>query len=337
MIPHSRPWLGEREEESVRAVVRSGMLIGGELTAAFRSRLGDLAASECYLFSSGRAALTSALRALQLPARSSVAVTTYACSAVAWSIAAAGLGVVPCDVGDNWLTGVSQMEAAVDAGCRAIVLAPPFGIVQSAEPFRRFGLPIIHDLCQASPAALASTPREHLGDIAIASFHPTKYVCAGGGGAALDLTGRHSASLADVEADGSAPFAETQAALGLAQLARLGEFQERRAAIFDRYSSLRPHHWPDPLATLGSAAGDLLRIPIVVDRERFAETVAAFARHGVTARLGVDNLLHRNMDQPDAKFPGAVAAYDATLSLPFHPSLSDAEVEQVAHAIDAIL
>lgn len=317
------------------------MLIGGECTRQFKARLAALArVPDVQLFSSGRAALRAALLALNLPKGAAVAVPTYACKAVAWSIEAAGLELALCDITPEWQLSPDAVAAAVGKGCRAILLAPPFGLLQSAAPFRRYGLPVIHDLCQASPAALAKADRASLGDIAVMSFHPTKYSCASGGGAAFDLNGRYSPALTETEHNLSeiAPLTAMQSAMGLVQLDRLEEFGLRRRAIFQRYAAaLSESDWRPLKRALDVPVDNLLRVPVRVEAGQLDHYFAQFAALGVTARQGVDNLIHGDMELPDTEFPNACAAFENTLSIPFHPSLSDDEVNRVAGALTAIL
>lgn len=341
MIPHSRPMLGQVENELCAEVIASGMLIGGRATELWRSRItGPSANAPAQLYSSGRRALLAALTALKLPPGSGVVVPTYACAAVAWAVRTAGLQIVPCDNGSGWLSTPDTVEIVIDDTCGAILLAPPFGLLQSAAPFRRFGLPVVHDLCQASPQTLWTCPASERGDIAVLSFHPTKYLCAGGGGATLDITGKYQKDLENLERAwwDAAPFGELQAALGNAQMDRLEAFGRRRSELFDLFVDVLPQEVVRPLTeAMDVPSSALHRMPLLL---RHGDPVAMFDRFAsreITVRLGVDNLIHRKLDLPDEEFPNAIHAFERTLSPPFHPSLTDAEADRVASALAAFL
>src|SRR5262249_35213628 len=156
-----------------------------KMSGTFAQQMGKLLSPTltAALFSSGRSALRAGLEALQLPPSSGIIVQTYVCDAVLWAIGASGHRPVLSDIGQGWTCGVEQMMTVMDGSCKALVLAPPFGFFQSAQPFRRLGLPIVHDLCQASPRLLRAQRPHDIGDLAVLSFHPTKYMCAAGGGA----------------------------------------------------------------------------------------------------------------------------------------------------------
>ena len=180
MISHSKPWILPQDLDALRAVAASGWLVGGPTRARTRGALADVVGgASAALFPSGRAALSSALRALDIPPGAGIMVQTYACDAVRWAIKAAGFDVVLCDIDAGWTCSPATIAAAMTPSVRALILAPPFGLFQSAAPFRKFGLPIVHDLCQANPAGLKGRWDE-AGDLAALSFHPTKYLGRGG-------------------------------------------------------------------------------------------------------------------------------------------------------------
>ncbi len=332
MIPHSRPWLDHREDAAVAAILHSAMLAGGAEATSFAATLGG-ETGQATLFSSGRQALLAALRALGLPSKTGVAVQTYVCDAVIWAIENADLTPILCDVGPHWTCTPDTIEDSVKGACGAILLAPPFGFLQSAAPFRRFGLPIVHDLCQASPAIVRTAAREDLGDLIALSFHPTKYICAAGGGAIISLTRSCDSrlrSLQDLFAQPS-PFSDIQAAIGRVQYAKLPEIRTRRQALFDMYAEALPTGSLQPFReVLDISPGDLFRIPLNVAPREAASLFAQFAAAGIAARHGVDQLAHRLAALPDARFPNAVQRLHSTISLPFYPALELDEARMIA-------
>ncbi len=337
MIPHSRPYLSEEEITAVRNVIGSGMLIDGVASSEFVSALVTLTgARSATLVASGRLALKNAIDCLSLPPRSRILVQTYVCDAVPWAIEAAGHVPLFADIGPAWTLTPDTAAERLDAGFAAILLAPPFGLTQSAEPFRRFDVPIIGDLCQASPASLADEELVDAGDLVALSFHPTKYICASGGGAILcfDEAFLHSDLSADKD---SAPFNEIQAAIGLAQLRRLNHFFERRSSIFQIYSDSASDRSISKLhAAMGRLnPGNLFRFPLTTDKKS-QDVLRQFSDRGIAARHGVDTLSHRKFGLHDSAFPHAVDALNTTVSVPFHPSLSKSDIKAVANAVASL-
>lgn len=341
-IPHSRPCICDDEFREIEKVLKSRMLVGGSLHGRFTSALCELSPSIAHasVFSSGRAALLAALRAANLPLDSGVIVQSYVCDAVLWAIHQAGCRPVLCDIGDGWTSDISHVERTLDSSCKALILAPPFGLLQSARPFRVFGIPIIHDLCQASPRILTQFDTADFGDLVVLSFHPTKYMCAVTGGAVLDLNGAYAKKLFTLhsETDSVAPFSDLQAALGLGQLDRLFIFKRRRQEIARRYLATVDGQHSAKLARARDVdLGDLYRLPLDLPEVDLLPMFDAFGREGIMARRGVDQLAHRLLGRPDCDFPNSVRAFNRTFSLPYHPSLTDEEVETVAGTAGRLL
>lgn len=335
MIPHSRPSIGKAEILAVDAVLASGMLLGGREIELFQAALASLSRrTGVAMFSSGRMAIRAALASLKLPAGSGVVVQTYVCDAVVWAIRENGLKTVFCDVGEGWTATPETVAAVWSPGCRALILAPPFGLRQSARAFRHFSVPIVHDLCQASPLLFVDAGPGDIADFATLSFHPTKYICAGGGGALLGAASpRDGVGAAWSEA---APFNEMNAAMGRVQLDRLRELRDRRTMIAALYFDAAGTLADGLRANADVAPGDLFRIPLRSDRATFDEITAHFAAQGISVRRGVDQLAHRIAGESDAAYPNALACFAQTFSLPFYPALSDDDAGRIARALERL-
>ena len=79
-------------------------------------------------------------------------------------------------------------------------------------------------------------------------------------------------------------------------------------------------------------AHPLFRYPLTVDVD-VEDALRRMSEYGVIARRGVDTLLHRSAGIPDSKFPGSILAFDSTVSIPFHASLSESEVRRVLEVV----
>ncbi|MBF9231980.1 DegT/DnrJ/EryC1/StrS family aminotransferase [Microvirga alba] len=338
MIPHSSPWITDAEVDACSSVLRSGLLLGGALVNDASASISEASgATRSFTFPSGRFAVYAAVASLKLPRGSKVIVQTYVCDAVIWAIQTAGLIPEFCDIGSGWCSTAETVEACFDERVSAILLAPPFGIFQSAQPYRRFGVPVIHDLCQAHPRILVDR-WEEAGDIAVLSFHPTKYICGGGGGAVAVREERFVLSLEHLarEWQDIAAFGELQAALAITQLGRSEEFRKRRAEIAERYRSALPGGLTTILDDADVPSADLFRF-VLRGKIDFQLIQSAFAAAGVAVRHGVDQLAHRTMGISDDGFPNAIRVFNETFSLPFYPRLSEESIEKVIAAAGKIL
>lgn len=338
IISHSKPWLGEAELHALQHVLAGGMLLDGDNAPRFRHEIARISgATSVHLMPSGRLAISLALRSLNLKPGAGVVVQSYACNALVWAIRHAGLTPVFCDIGTGWVATVDTVDEQIDPSIGAIILAPPFGLLQSAQPFRSFGLPIVHDLCQASPSAVSSVPPDQLGDVVILSFHPIKYVCAGGGGAVLCFGDRWRVDDLDrfaSEVQHYAPLDELRASIGVTQLARLGDFAGRRRAIAESFFAALPSAATAKLADQLDVARDLLfRFPLRIEGLDFNTTAEELKMRGVIVRRGVDELCHRTAGLSDADYENTLRAFNETLSIPFYPALTDDDVGRVSESV----
>ncbi|HEU4403606.1 MAG TPA: DegT/DnrJ/EryC1/StrS aminotransferase family protein, partial [Candidatus Polarisedimenticolia bacterium] len=337
-VPHSRPCLDAADESAALRVLRSGRLAPGAEAArleAFLARLAD--AADAVALSSGTTALTLALRALGLGARDRVAIPSYACAALLHAVRASGATPLICDIEPESLA-LDPEEPARRGGPapRAAVVVHPFGVPVRLEPFRARGLVVIEDCAQALGASDRGRPVGARGEAAVFSFAPTKIVTCGGPGgglasprAALVRAARDLATH-DEKSDDAARvnglMGDLQAAIGVAQIGRLKEFVDRRAAIAARYDSafaaLPVRRPPVPEGARPVVFRYLLRL------QGAGRLIESLNRCGVAARRPVFLPLHRLTGAAGA-FPASEAAHAELVSLPIHPSLSDAEVERV--------
>lgn len=341
MIPHSRPWLTPAEGDAVAAVAASGMVAAGPQADAFRRELEDATQHPVALAGSGTAALGAALEALGLPAGAEVILPTYVCGSVLAAVRRAGFTPVLADCGAHWAMTADTVAPRVSPRTGAIILVPLFGLPVDVAGFRSFGVPLVHDLCQGFAEALAEdgkgTGRDR-GDVAVLSFHATKMLCTGTGGAVVRLVEEATPAwrgATDWLAD-AAPLSDLQAAMGRAQLRRWPELAERRRDLARRYLEALPEA---PMRRLRAAlalpgAGDAVpfRLPMSLCGAEFDAARAWFAGRGVAVRRGVDALLHWHGAAAPDRFPQAEERFADTVSLPFHPSLNEEEVAAVLEA-----
>jgi UDP-4-amino-4-deoxy-L-arabinose-oxoglutarate aminotransferase len=309
----------------VRDVVAGGMIAQGSRVAQLERKIAEYDGSAgSVATASGTAALTIALRALDV-AGAEVIVPTYVCGSVADAVAAAGARVAYCDVSESWIMTAESVAPFMTARTRAIVVVHLFGVTADTDSLARFGLPVIDDYCQAFGA-----PRLGVGaDLRVYSFHATKCLTTGEGGAVSardpDILGRMRAL-----AGRSAPLSDLQAALGLSQLGRYDAFLRERATQADEYFSEIPRAVTERLASLRRRSM-FFRFPlrIAAAGDVFDDARRFFGEAGIAVRRGVDTLLHRQTSLGDDRFPGAVRCYEETLSIPLRPGLTPAERERI--------
>jgi dTDP-4-amino-4,6-dideoxygalactose transaminase len=362
MIAHSKPLISSEDHEAVRAQLASLELTQGRAAVAFEQELETFSGAPAVVTSSGTAALLLILQHAQITPGDDVLLPGYICESVDHAIRAVGATPVFYDNADRWLASTASVTAHWTDKTRALLLLHPLGFVLPAAPFRELaqsrGAVLIEDYCHAFGApktAFASAPGLGAANTgyAFTSFHATKLLTTGEGGAVFASTAEAAAMRnrrdgdEDLKARVVAPMSDLNAALGRAQLARFPAMLQRRKAIAEFYlDELRelPLLLPQDLAfrtnwfrfPLLDPALWLPQITNLSERLQeanrgFLQLRARFAEHGVAVRRGVDALLGAA-----ESLPVAAQTLATTLSIPLYPALTDAEVESVVAATKAV-
>ncbi|HLX48076.1 MAG TPA: DegT/DnrJ/EryC1/StrS family aminotransferase [Streptosporangiaceae bacterium] len=280
-IPYARPYWTAQEEAALVAVLRSGWWTAGATVDRFEKALGEaVGAPEVVCVSNGTGAIHALLHLLRRPRGRSLFVTP-ALNFVAGPAAAmqAGYDVALTDIDPATLNmspcSLSAVLGRLAHRYQQIVVMPvhfaglPADLDRLAGIAHRYEAEVVEDACQAfiarySPGGAAvGTHPASLG--ATFSFHPTKPVATGEGGAIAladrDLASRlrryrnHNIQRAGLvspmayDSDGqpnpwfyevaepgfNLRMSEFHAAVGLVQLARLPESLRYRRILAERY------------------------------------------------------------------------------------------------------
>ena len=376
-IPLARPVLGEREEELVLEVLRSGMLsLGpklGEFECAFAERLG---VPDAVAVSSGTTALHLAVRDLGWGEGDRVVTTPLSFIASSNCLLFERARPVFCDVDPATLTiDPAAAEAAVGEGTSGLLPVHIFGfpaaIAELEALASRHGLGLIEDCAQAL-GGIDADGRQlgSRGHPSAFAFYANKQMTTGEGGMLVP----GDASAADVARSernqGRAPgmkfmdherlgfnyrLTDIQAALGIAQLERLDDLLSARAEVAADYSARfaeigaaqpgagDPDELVLPLADRGSERRSwfvyVIRLPKQVDRD---EVIAELDRRGIDARpylpcIHLSELYRREFGHREGEFPVAEDFSARSLALPFYPGLPEKWRERVVREVASIL
>jgi perosamine synthetase len=331
-LPHSAPALSAADGAAIAQIVESGWIAQGDAARSFADALrAQHQACGVMLASSGTAGLVLALRALGVSTGDDVVMPSYVCASVAEAIRAVGAQPVLCDV-EGWLMTAATVSAALTARTRAVIAVSVFGLACDLPGIAALGVPVIDDRCQAF-----GLPVNTAAAFSVCSFHATKCLTAGEGGAVLAFSDEHAARLAE-ESHRSrrtfGAFSDLQAVLGSRQLAHWPAMLARRHAIARAYLEGLPAPLTQRAAEAAQAGSVWFRFPLWLGSgARFEDVRHRFEAQGVSVRRGVDALLHRANGLPDNNFTGTVAAFANTLSLPIWPAMNDDDVTHVMEAV----
>jgi dTDP-4-amino-4,6-dideoxygalactose transaminase len=339
------PDVGAAELDAVAEVLESGMLTMGPRVEEFEAGLARACeVSHVVAVSSGTAALHLAVLALGLEPGDEVLVPAYTFPATANVVALEGLRPVLVDV-DPVTMNVDPSRLEVGPRTKAIIAVHLFGRPAALEELPS-ELALVEDAAGALGARRRGRACGGLGLCGCLSFHPRKIVTTGEGGAvttndeafaeAVRSMRHHGWSSGDMPSPGlNYRLSDILCAVGIPQVARLDELLATRTRIAEGYTE-RLHDVPVtvPTADDGDVHGWQAYVVQVDERDR---VLAELRGQGIEAQIGTYalHLLGAYRDQGD--FPGATAAFERALALPFHSRLTEAELDRVAEALAAAI
>ncbi|MGI8460467.1 MAG: DegT/DnrJ/EryC1/StrS family aminotransferase [Solirubrobacterales bacterium] len=371
-IPLAKPDVGEREEELVLEVLRSGRFSLGPAGQRFEEEFAAwLGVAEAVAVSSGTTALHLGVRALGWGAGDEVVTSPFSFVASANCLLYEDAKPVFCDVDPVTLNldpeAAAEAIGEATAGLLPIdILGYPAEIPALAALAERRGLGILEDACEALGAVDSDGGRIGAAGIAAAfAFYPNKQLTTGEGGmyvpadaaaAALARSERNQGRSDDMEVVNHVRLgfnyrlSDLAAAVGIAQLERLDELLGARARVAAAYD--------ERLAALGAPAGEgdpeglvlpcadrgaerrswfvyAVRLPAGADREA---VVADLAQRGIQAKAYMPSIhlmpfYRERLGYREGSLPVAEDASARLLSLPFYPRMSEAQVDRVCKGL----
>ena len=331
MIPHSRPWITDVDKAAINTVIDSGMIAKGELVRRFESDVSKYLGGGVFKVTpSGRSAIILALNLLGVGVGDEVIIPTYICSSVAQAVSFVGATPVLADSGENWAVDAESVSRVVSEKTKVIVVANVFGISADFDGLSQLGVPLIEDNAQSFGLPVSSGAV-----LSVYSFNATKCLTTAEGGGVLvrdEVLGSQLSSKFLTNAMGG--ISDLQAALGISQLSRYGDFLERRRTIAEYYYQNIDANLCRRMHQVRSQSM-FFRFLLTVEQS-VDELIKAFGLKGVAARRGVDALLHRKMGKSDKSYLNAVNRFDRTLSIPILPDIELSEVQHIVNVVKGL-
>ena len=343
----ARPDVGAAELAAVEEVLESGQLTMGSKVPAFEALVAQACGVEhAAAVSSGTAALHLAMLALGIGAGDEVIVPAYTFPATANAVELCGASAVLVDVDRaTFNLDPAAVYEAVTSQTKAVIAVHLFGrpldweALQSAVPPE---VTLVEDAAGALGARWRGMPCGGLGTLGCLSFHPRKIVTTGEGGAVTtgdagladsvrELRNHGWRALGDMRRPGlNYRLADVLCALGIPQLERLEELLAARERVARGYAERLEGVVELPSAEEGDRHGWQA---YVVRLERRDEALATLRAEGIEAQIGTFALHRLAPYAAQGPFPGADAAFDQALALPFHTRLTGPELDRVAEVL----
>jgi perosamine synthetase len=358
----SGPWLDEREEELVLAVLRSGRLSLGPAIQRFEEAFAEaVEAPYAAAVSSGTAGLHLLCVVAGVGLGDEVVTSPYSFVASANCALYQGATPVFADVDPHTLNlDPAAVEAAITERTKAVVAVDIYGYPCELDELRaicdRYGLALIQDACEALGARYRGRPVGSQGPSAVFAFYPNKQITTGEGGMVTTHSEEEHRLLVSLRNQGRADdggwldharlgfnyrIDDIRAAVGIGQLEKLDEILSARAVAAARYEDLL-----GGVDGLGLPCADdaeherswfvyVVSLPAGVDRELVIESLAG--RGVQTARylpcIHLQAYMRERFGFGEGLCPVAEDASMRTLALPFHARIGEDDQAYVAEAL----
>ncbi|CAN5342759.1 DegT/DnrJ/EryC1/StrS family aminotransferase [soil metagenome] len=356
-IPPARPIIGDDEREAVDRVLRSGMVAQGPEVAAFEREFAahfvDGRASVAV--NSGTAGLHLGLLAAGVGPGDEIIVPSFTFAATGNSVALTGATPVFADIEpDTFTLDPSAVAAAITPRTKGIMPVHLYGhpahMIELEALAAEHGLALYEDAAQAHGAALNNRKVGTFGDFAMFSLYPTKNMTSGEGGMVSAATPAIERMLRLLRNQGmekqyenevigfNARMTDIHAAIGRVQLTKVDAWtatRQRNAAYLDTYLE---NVVVPPVAP--GAVHVYHQYTIRVDEDRDGFVTALREEHQVGSGVYYPIPNHRLPSlapyAPGLDLPETERAAKEVVSLPVHPSLSQADLERIVVAVNAV-
>lgn len=264
----------------------------------------------------------------------------------------------------RWLPPSLRSTGSASSKVRAILPVHAFGQPADLDPIvnlaRSHSLAVIEDSCEAVGAVYKHRHAGTIGDVGVYAFYPNKQMTTGEGGMIVTDRDDWASLFRSLRNQGrdhmdswlrhdrlgyNYRLNELSAALGTAQLSRLGELLAARDRVagwyFDRLNGIPGLKVPSVVTstTRMSWFAYVARLEPNIDREKVMRDLAA---RGIPSRtyfspIHLQPFFASRFGYSKGDFPVTEALGESSLALPFSATLSEDQVNLVCRALAELL
>lgn len=356
-IPAAKPIIGDEERVAVDRVLRSGMVAQGPEVAAFEAEFSShfVDGRPVVAVNSGTSGLHLGLLAAGVGPGDEVIVPSFTFAATANSVALTGATPVFADIEpDTFTLDPASVEASITERTKGIMPVHLYGHPARMNELcglaESRGIALYEDAAQAHGAALDGQAVGTFGVFAMFSLYPTKNMTSGEGGmiaAADDRVARNARLLRNQGMERqyeneligfNARMTDIHAAIGRVQLTKVEAWTEARrsnAAFLD--ANLRGVVTP-PVVHGAKHVYHQYTIRVPEDRDGFVRALREENGIGSGVYYPIPNHRLPSLEHFAAGLHLAETERAAAevVSLPVHPSLSQADLDRIVTAVEAV-
>ncbi|GGB84454.1 aminotransferase DegT [Knoellia flava TL1] len=356
-IPPAKPLIGDEERAAVDRVLRSGMLAQGPEVKAFEEEFSEHfgLGRACVAVNSGTSGQHLGLLSSGVKAGDEVIVPSFTFAATCNSVALTGATPVFADIdADDFCISPAAIEARITERTKGIMPVHLYGHPAKMDQIMaiadKHGLQVYEDAAQAHGASLNGTPVGAFGTFAMFSLYPTKNMTSGEGG---------MVSVGDAEVERlmrlyrnqgmerqyhnevvgfNTRMTDIHAAIGRVQLTKVGAWTKARQDNAAFLSANLEGVTTPPVAEGAVHVYHQYTVRVPEDRDGLAAALKEQFNVGSGMFYPVPNHQLKPFagTTDDADLPETMKAAAECLSLPVHPSLSQADLERIVEGVNTL-
>ncbi len=357
MIPAARPIIGDEERAAVDRVLRSGMMAQGPEVKAFEEEFSQFVGGRrCIAVNSGTSALHLGFIAAGIKAGDEVIVPSFSFAATANAVALAGATPIFGDIDKKTFNlDPDHVESLITPRTKAIMPVHLYGHMADMDRFeeigKKHGLTIFEDAAQAHLASLNGRMAGEWGTVASFSFYPTKNMTSGEGGMIVtnDADIEHQSRMlrnqggviryANEIVGFNNRMTDIHAAIGRVQVTKVKAWTETRRANA-AYLNANLKGVVTPFVRPGSEHSYhqyTIRLDGVTSEAR-DKAIELIKAGGVGCDVYYPTPIHRLPSFNSVHdLPVTEELVKEVISIPVHPSLTQAELEQIVSVVNDVV
>lgn len=370
-IPIHKPVIDDADIRAISEALQSTFVSGdGPACREFEKQLANyIGVKHAFYLTSCTAALDLAFMIKNFPDGSEVLVPNFTYTSSALGPILNNLNVVLVDVyADNGNIDVSKIEEAITLKTVAIVPVDYAGNPAEMDEInaiaKKHNLYVVHDTAQSIGSVYKGKKTGSLADVSCFSFHGTKNMITGEGGAIVTDDDKLAEKIKHCREKGTDKYtfisdpqkkgfyeyvsignsyvqSNILGALGLAQLAKIDQMNQRRKEIATYYiSELKSiNNIKLPRITTNCETNWHLFYLLVPSQHKYW-LIDALKAEGIASNVHYNplhlNAYYKNLGE-GKNLENSITFYDSLIRIPIYPSLTDNEIQDVVKAVKKVL
>lgn len=249
MIPHSKPFLDNKELEKILEVYTSGNIAVGREIEEFEEKIANYIGKKYAIAtSSGTTALHLLLYGMGIKKDDEIIIPASVCPGVMHAVEYTGATPIIADINEkDFNISVEHTKKLITKNTKAIIVPHMFGLPSDIDELLTLNIPIIEDCAQSIGAKYKNKKVGSLGYASIFSFYATKMFTSIDGGMILTDDEELAEVLKDLRYYGGKrdyklrfnyKMQNINAAVGLVQFEKLESLLVERSRLANKYFTI---------------------------------------------------------------------------------------------------